>query len=256
MDKVALVTGGGTGIGREIALTLARSGADIAVCGLDSADLELVGAEVRSLGRRTLAMQADVSREEDVHRVVASTVQRLGGLDILVNNASVVGQVGPVSDLGIADWERTLAVNLTGPMLCSRAAIRHMRDHGGGSIVNVSSNVARRGVANRAPYVCSKWALNGLTQTLAIEVAQFNIRVNAICPGPVMTDRLRSAMEAMAHRRGITFEELHEEWVAESPMQRFATAEECAKVVLFLAGDESSAMTGQALNVTAGMLMS
>ena len=253
--KIALVTGGGTGIGREIALTFARHGADVAVCGLDPAPLDQVRNEVRALGRQALALRTDVAREDEVRQAVESTVQQLGGLDILVNNASVVGQVSPVSDLDLAEWEQALTVNITGAMLCSREAVRHMRDHGGGSIINISSNVARRGVANRAPYVCSKWALNGLTHTLALEVAQHDIRVNAICPGPVMTERLRKAMEDMARKRGISFEELYEEWVAESPMKRFATIEECAKVVLFLAGEDASAMTGQALNVTAGMLM-
>ena len=253
--KVSLITGGGTGIGREIARTLAMNGADVAVCGPQIEELELVCNEVRALGRRSLALVADVSSEEDVWRTVAACVQELGGLDVLVNNASVVGQVAPVSELDLTSWERVLAVNLTGAMLCSREAVRHMAERGGGSIVNISSNVARRGVANRAPYVCSKWALNGLTQTLALEVAEHNIRVNAVCPGPVMTERLDGAMKLMAHERGMTFETLRAEWEAESPMKRFATAEECANVVLFLASDTSSGMTGQALNVTAGMLM-
>lgn len=253
--RVTLVTGGGTGIGREIALTLARNGADIAVCGPETEPLEQVCREVRAIGRRALALQLDVSREQDVGRAMEYLVQQLGGLDILVNNASVVGQVAAVEDLDLSAWMHVLSVNLTGAMLCSREAVRYMRSRGGGSIVNVSSNVARRGVANRAPYVCSKWALNGLTQTLAVEVAKDNIRVNAICPGPVMTERLRGAMDEMASKRGMTFEDLLEEWLVESPMKRLVTAEECAKVVLFLVGDDASAMTGQAINVTGGMLM-
>lgn len=253
--KAALVTGGGTGIGRGIALLFAAHGADVAVLGPEPDRLERVAVEVRSLGRRAIALEADVAVEADVRSAVAATAEELGGLQILVNNASVVGQVAPVRELDLADWERALAVNVTGALLCSREAIRFMPATGGGSIVNVSSNVARRGVPNRAPYVCSKWALNGLTQTLALELAEQGIRVNAICPGPVMTDRLRSAMEAMARRRGITFDDLQDEWTAEAPMRRFATVDECARVALFLASDDASAMTGQALNVTAGMLM-
>jgi NAD(P)-dependent dehydrogenase (short-subunit alcohol dehydrogenase family) len=254
--KVALITGGGTGIGREIALTFAANGADIAICGLDAAPLEHTSAAVAAAGRRALAVRADVAREGDVTGLVEEVVSTLGAVDILVNNASIVGQVAPVSELDLETWAQALAVNLTGAMLCSREAVRQMRRQGSGNIINISSNVARRGIANRAPYVCSKWALNGLTQTLALEVAEFGIRVNAICPGPVMTDRLRGAMERMAEEQGISFDELHAEWVADSPMKRFATAEECANVAVFLASDDSSAMTGQALNVTAGMLMS
>lgn len=253
--KVALITGGGTGIGREIARTFAANGADVAVCGPHSADLDLVASEVRALGRRALALVADVSVQADVRQMVAKTVAELGSLDVLVNNASVVGQVAPVADLDLEAWERVLAVNLTGAMLCSRESVPHLSRRGGGAIVNISSNVARRGVANRAPYVCSKWALNGLTQTLALEVARHNIRVNAVCPGPVMTARLNGAMSLMASERDLGLDALREEWEAESPMKRFATAEECANVALFLASASSSGMTGQALNVTAGMLM-
>jgi NAD(P)-dependent dehydrogenase (short-subunit alcohol dehydrogenase family) len=141
-------------------------------------------------------------------------------------------------------------------MLCSREAVRQMKQQGnGGAIVNVSSNVGRRGFPNRAPYVCSKWAMHGMGQTLAIEVAPDGIRVNTICPGPVMNDRLRGSMEKMAASGGVTVDEVRREWEAESPMGRFATGEECAKIALFLACDDSSSMTGQALNVTCGVIM-
>jgi len=253
--RVALVTGGGTGIGRAIALLLAEHGADVAVCGLETPPLEATAREIEARGRRAVAAVTDVGREADVRDLIERVARDLGGPDVLVNNASVVGQVGPVTATDLARWDECLRVNLTGTMLCCREAIPRMIGRGGGAIVNVSSNVGRRGYPDRAPYVCSKWAVIGLTQTLAHEVAGHGIRVNAICPGPVMTARLAGSLDQMAARRGIAPETLHEEWAAQSPMKRFATEEECAKVTLFLVTDASSAMTGQALNVTAGMMM-
>jgi NAD(P)-dependent dehydrogenase (short-subunit alcohol dehydrogenase family) len=253
-SRVALITGGGTGIGRDIALLFAREGADVAVCGRRREPLQRVADEVRALGRRALAVAGDVGGEDDVRRIVEATAAELGGPHVLVNNASVVGQVGPVESLDLADWNAALAINITGVMLCCRETLRYMK-RTGGAIVNVSSNVGRRGFPNRAPYVCSKWALHGLTQTLALETARYGIRVNAICPGPVMTERLQGSMAKMAAARGISVEEVRREWEAESPMGRFATRGECAKVTLFLACEDSSAMTGQALNVTAGVIM-
>ena len=252
--RAVLVTGGGTGIGREIALLFAGEGADVAVCGRRPEPLQEVAAAVRSRGRRSAALIGDVGVEADVRRIVDGAADALDGLHVLVNNASVVGQVGPVESLDLQQWNQAMAVNITGAMLCCREALRHMKETGG-AIVNVSSNVGRRGFANRAPYVCSKWALHGLTQTLALETARYGIRVNAICPGPVLTERLEGSMKKMAAARGISVAEVQREWERESPMGRFATAAECAQVALFLACDDSSAMTGQALNVTAGVVM-
>jgi NAD(P)-dependent dehydrogenase (short-subunit alcohol dehydrogenase family) len=176
--------------------------------------------------------------------------------DILVNNASIVGQVAPVRELDLQEWNRCMAINLTGTMLMSGEALRPMIRQQSGNIINISSNVGKRGLKNRAPYVCSKWAVLGLTQTLALETAEFGIRVNAICPGPVLTERLRGAMEQMAEARGMTVEEIAKEWTSESPMKRFVTVEEVAKTALFLASGDSSSLTGQSLNVSAGAYMS
>jgi NAD(P)-dependent dehydrogenase (short-subunit alcohol dehydrogenase family) len=254
-NKVALITGGANGIGRAMALLFARHGADVAICDLQQDQADQVVKEIEGIGRKATAIRADISSETEVQRTVEATVAELGQIDILVNNASIVGQVAPLSKLDVDSWDHTLRVNLTGAMLCSREVLRYMLPRRTGAILNVSSNVGRRGYPNRAPYVCSKWALLGLTQTLALEVAQQGIRVNAICPGPVLTDRLQRAMQEIAGSKSIAVEDLYEEWVRESPMQRFATIDECAQVALFLVSDASSGMTGQALNVTAGMLM-
>lgn len=254
--KVALITGGGTGIGRDIALLFAKEGADVAISGRRPEPLAEAVVEIETKGSRALAVAGDIGEEADVVRMIGETVAQLGRLDILVNNAAIVGQVGPLVDTDLAQWNDALRINLTGTMLCSREAVRQMQKQGdGGAIVNVSSNVGRRGFPNRAPYVCGKWAMHGMAQTLAIEVAPDGIRVNTICPGPVMNDRLRGSMEKMAVARGGSVDDIRKEWEAESPMGRFATGEECASVALFLACDDSSAMTGQALNVTCGVIM-
>lgn len=252
--KAVLITGGATGIGRACALAFAREGAAVAICGPDTPELQATREALERLGP-ALGIVADIGDPGDVARTITAVEGGFGGLDGLVNNASVVGEVAPVAALNLVAWNETLRVNLTGAMLCCQAAIPALRRRGGGAIVNVSSNVARRGFANRASYVCSKWALNGLTQTLALELAADSIRVNAICPGPVETERLQGSMRRMAAARGVGVEVVRAEWLAESPLRRFATPEECASVVLFLASDAASAMTGQALNVTAGMMM-
>lgn len=254
-DKVALITGGGTGIGRAIALKFATEGATVAICARRAKNLADTRRELEATGAAAQAIVMDQAIEADCIRTVRETVEAFGQLDILVNNAAVVGQVGPVASLDVAAWEDAMRTNLTGLMVMCREAIKVMTPRKSGCIVNVSSNVGRRGFAHRAPYVCGKWAMHGLAQTLALETAGDGIRVNTICPGPILTDRLIGAMAKMAAARGVTPEEVRREWEGQSPMGRFATADECAAVALFLASADSSAMTGQALNVTAGMIM-
>lgn len=254
-DKVALITGGGTGIGRAIALKFATEGATVAICARRARTLADTLRELEAAGAAAKAIVMDQAIEADCIRTVRETVEAFGRLDILVNNAAAVGQVGPVASLEVAAWEDAMRTNLTGLMVMCREAVKAMTPRKSGCIVNVSSNVGRRGFAHRAPYVCGKWAMHGLTQTLALETAGDGIRVNTICPGPILTDRLIGAMAKMAAARGVTPEEVRREWEGQSPMGRFATVEECAAVALFLASADSSAMTGQALNVTAGMIM-
>jgi NAD(P)-dependent dehydrogenase (short-subunit alcohol dehydrogenase family) len=250
--KTALITGGAAGLGRAMAFRFAREGARVVVCDVQDERLESVVAGIEAEGGVALGLRADIGVERDVQGLVRVTVERFGGLDVLVNNASVIGQVAPVSELDLVAWETALRINLTGAVLCSREAIRAMTPRRSGSILNISSNVGRRGFPNRAPYVCSKWALIGLTQTLALETAQHGIRVNAICPGPVRTERLDRAIGELASLRSVTPESIRDEWASESPMGRFVTEDECTELALFLVSDASSGMTGQSINVNAG----
>jgi NAD(P)-dependent dehydrogenase (short-subunit alcohol dehydrogenase family) len=250
----AVVTGSAAGIGRHVAIRLAQDGARLIL-----ADVQEVGQTlelVRDLGAEADYVPCDITDEVGV-RAFAESVRQLAKdeIDILVNNAGINGDTQLVKDMPLPSWERTIGTNLTGTMLVTREIIPSMVAKGGGRIVNIASNVARRGLPYRADYVASKWAVLGLTQTLALELVSDNIRVNAVCPGPVEGDRIEQIMRSHAESERKTTEQVRREWEAASPMHRFIKPSEVAAVVRFLCSDDSSAMTGQALNVTGGHLM-
>jgi len=251
--RVALVTGGAQGIGAAIAERYAEEGAAIAVADIRPAD-EVVG-KIRAGGGRAVHVPMDVTDPGQVAAGFAKAEQQLGPLGILVNNAAIGTPVALIEDADAAEWERTLRINLVGAMLCLQAAARVMRPRGRGAVVNIASNVARRGLPYRSAYVASKWGLLGLTQTAALELVDAGIRVNAVCPGPVDTPHLDEVMRGHAEAEGRSVEEVAEDWRTGAPMKRFIELGEVASVALFLASDASSAMTGQALNVTGGLIM-
>ena len=227
--KVAIVTGGGRGIGRAVALALAGEGAAVVVSARTPSEIEEVAQTVRDLGQRALPVQADVSQEGDVAAMVDQTLRVFGRADILVNNAAVNLPDRNVVDLTLAEWNRVLAVNLTGAFLCSKAVLPAMIEQRSGKIVNISSIGGRSGAAGRSPYRAAKSALINFTQCLAAEVKRYGIDVNAVCPGGTDTRMLRD----MDHARG------------RSGLMR---PEEIAAVVLFLASPDSSAITGTAVD--------
>jgi len=227
--KVAIVTGGGRGIGRAVALALAGEGAAVVVSARTPSEIEEVAQAVRDLGQRALPVQADVSQEGDVAAMVDQTLRVFGRADILVNNAAVNLPDRNVVDLTLAEWNRVLAVNLTGAFLCSKAVLPAMIEQRSGKIVNISSIGGRSGAAGRSPYRAAKSALINFTQCLAAEVKRYGIDVNAVCPGGTDTRMLRD----IDHARG------------RSGLMR---PEEIAAVVLFLASPDSSAITGTAVD--------
>lgn len=251
-DQVAIVTGGGTGIGKAIALAFAQDGAHVAICGRTPATIGETAKEVMALGRKALAIVCDVAFEEQVKAMVARTLSELGRIDILVNNAGIPGRVADVADEDVEDWNRVLAVNITGPMLCSREVLKHMIPQKRGVIINVSSSAGKRGIAMRSPYCTSKWGLNGFTLSLAMEVGRDKIRVNAICPGNVIGERIERMIRATCQATGHSREEVLRQFVAGSPLGRMVTPEEVATLAVFLASDESSGMTGLLIDVSAG----
>jgi NAD(P)-dependent dehydrogenase (short-subunit alcohol dehydrogenase family) len=244
--RVALVTGGGSGIGRAISSRLAGEGAAVLVADRDGESAARTAAELVAAGAAASAVQGDVVAE--AASMVDAAVERFGGLHICVNNAGVdLPTARSILDTSDDDWEMTLAVNVTGVFRVSRAAVPAIRRAGGGAIVNVASVAAFVGVHDEAAYAASKGAVVALTRQMAVDFAP-EIRVNALCPGMVESptrDRAAAYGPVELARR--------EEWAREQPLARYGTHEEMAKAALFLASDESSFMTGAALVVDGGM---
>ena len=247
LNKVALVTGAGRGIGRAIALALAQAGARLAINDLDPASADASAGLLAAAGHESAAFPADVADEAAVTALIDAAASRWGRLDILVNNAGVEPH-GPILDLPLSDWQRTLDVNLTGPFLTSRAAGRRMREQGGGVIVNISSIAGRAfGLRDRSAYVAAKTGLIGFTRECAREFAAHNIRVNAVCPGVIVT-------EMTSHLR--QNEAMMAKWMDEIPQRRLGEPSDVAGVVVFLCSDAAAYLTGQAINVDGGKVMS
>jgi NAD(P)-dependent dehydrogenase (short-subunit alcohol dehydrogenase family) len=250
--RVAIVTGSGRAIGREIALRLAREGFDTVITGPVPEELELTSAEFATLGRRALAVVADVSREDQIKAMVERTVATLGRVDVLVNNAAIVGPTAPLAEVRRADWDEVLAVNLTGAMLCCQAVLPEMIGRRAGKIVNIASVAGKIAYPLRSPYAVSKWGLIGLTMTLAKEVAEFGIQVNAVCPGPVEGDRMRHVIASRAQELGQTPEHVEQDYLAKMVLGRMVRADDVAALVAFLASSQAENITGQAIDVSAG----
>jgi 3-oxoacyl-[acyl-carrier protein] reductase len=239
----ALVTGAGRGIGRAIAVRLARGGARVAAADIMKDELEKTAALVRDAGGEALAIIADVSKQEDVERMVAEAVGAFGGLDVLVNNAGV-STAGFIESVKDSDVERVLSVNLVGALRVTRAAAPHLKKSGRGRIINISSVEGIRGSGLVPVYSSSKAGLLGLTRSNAIELARFNVTVNAVCPGPIDTAMLAPLMADQRFR----------EKVAKGvPLKRLGRPEDVAAAVAFFASEEAGFITGNALVVDGGM---
>ncbi len=273
--KVALVTGAARkrSIGHATALRFAMEGADVVVNsryrppeefpeeekfeswqGLDS-----VVEEIEAQGVRGLAITADVADSQQVKNMVDKTLAEFGRIDFLVANAGT-NVMSPFIEIKEEDWHRVLAVNLDGVFYCCQAVARHMVARGeGGAIVNVSSRSGKIGTKNYGTYCASKFAVNGLTQVLGMELGQYNIRVNSVCPGRIITNlAMGDKVWQLTRDKGIDFIEasktLNESWVSVTPLQRLGFPEEVANYILFLCSDEASFITGQCLNVGGGLL--
>ena len=250
--KKALVTGGGVGIGESIALAFAREGADVAIASRNTANLERVAAKIREIGPKALAITVDIAEEDEVKAMVERTISEFGRIDILVNNSGIPGKFLDVSDMDLEDWNQVLAVNITGTMLCSREALKDMRARKSGNIINISSMAGKRVTPKRSSYVSSKWAMHGFTLTLAQEVGPDNIRVNCICPGATEGDRIERVINAFVESSGRSYEEVRGRLEGRASLRRMVTPEEVAECAVFFASEESSGMTGQIVDVSAG----
>ncbi len=247
--KVAIVTGGGTGIGRALTRALAAEGAQVALSGRRAHLLDAASRELAGLPGRVLAVPGDARVRRDVENLVDRVVEQWGGLDILVNNAGRSGRT-PIDQENEVLWRDIIETNLIGMYLMTWAALRRMRD--GGRVINLSSVLGKFGVPGYTAYCASKHGVIGFTRSLALEVAERGITVNAVCPGWVETDMAEQGMRETAAVIGITQEEFKQRALEAVPIKRFVEAEEVAALVLYLASPAAQAMTGQAINICGG----
>jgi len=240
-----IVTAAAAGIGRAIAQTFLENGARVHICDVVEERLLECKNALPEIG----VSLADVSDPAQVDWLFEEAVAYLGGLDVLVNNAGIAGPTGPVEELTPEAWEHTMAVNINGHFYCVRRAVPLLRAAEGGSIVNLASTAGLFGYPWRSPYAASKWAVIGFTKTLAMELGESGIRVNAICPGSVDGPRMDAVMAAEAQTRGISEEVVREGYLRQTSMRTFVAAQDIANMVLFLCSDAGRKISGQALAV-------
>jgi NAD(P)-dependent dehydrogenase (short-subunit alcohol dehydrogenase family) len=253
-DRVAIVTGGGRGIGRAIARRFAAEGAPLVVAARSQMEVQHVAAEIVNAGGRATTVVADVSREADCETIVRRARETFGAIHILVNNAGIYGPVEPVEKVTPREWDEVFAVNLRGAFLLSRLVLPEMYQIGSGSVVNIVSIAAKAAFPLNSAYAASKAGLIGFTHTLAAEAARKGVRVNALSPGPVPETRMSQDLgEKLARYFDADKEELFAGMLKGILQGRPQTAEEIASAALFLVSDQASAITGQTLNVDGGM---
>ena len=251
--QVAVVTGGGRGIGRAIARRFAAEGAIVLVAARTAIEIESVAAEITAAGGKGAAVRADVSREEDCQRIVATAREKFSTVHILVNNAGDYGPVKPVEEITPAEWDQVIAVHLRGAFLLTRLVLPEMYARGSGVILNISSLSAKSAFAWGSPYAAAKAGLLGLTRVTAAEAARRGVRVNAICPGPVPETQMSKELgRLLAERLNVSRQDQLTDFLEGILQGRGQTADEIAAAALFLVSDQASAITGQALNVDGG----
>jgi NAD(P)-dependent dehydrogenase (short-subunit alcohol dehydrogenase family) len=255
-DRMAVVTGAGSGIGRAIALMLAARGASVAAVDLDAASAEETAGQVAAAGGRAAAFQADTSVSADVDRAVSGAVSRLGPLDIMVNNAGVLDGYFNVDEMSEALWRRVIDIDLTGVFLGCKRAVQEMLPRGRGRIVNMASVAGLNGTGGGAAYIAAKHGVVGLTRQMAVVYSARGITVNAVCPGPILTELRRHSQAILGpgvpdmSGRGIAVSE--EQVRAVVPAGRRGTADDVASAVCYLASDEAGYVTGHAMLVDGG----
>lgn len=256
-DKIAIVTGGAQGLGEAICHRLAREGAQIAVADLDLKGAQRVAADLMArTGRRAIAVGVDVTDEPQVEAMAQRTVQEFGQLDILVSNAGIL-IAEAVDEFPAEKWRAVMNINLFGYFLCAKHAARVMKEQRSGVIIQVNSKSGKKGSYKNSAYAASKFGGIGLTQSIALELAEYGVRVNSVCPGNLLDSPLwvDSLYAQYAKKWGITEEEVRQRYIDQVPMKRGCTYDDVTNVIVFLASDQASYMTGQAINVTGGQEM-
>ncbi len=252
--KIALVTGAANGIGQAIAMGLARAGADLAVTDIDAAGLAALKGEIEALGRRAVTIEADMGDVAAIDKAVATCVETLGRIDVLVNNAGVTRRAH-IMDLEEADWDRIFRVNGKGVFFCMQRAAREMIGQGGGRIVNIASIAGKGyGGASNVIYAGSKGAVIAMTRLAALQLGGNNITVNAVCPGITRTAIYQGIIERDAEREGVPVEKVLDRALQTIPLRRANEPEDVANLVRFLASDQARNITGQSYNIDGGLV--
>lgn len=251
----AAVSAAGTGIGREIARSLAESGVDVAINDIDSDALSEANAALADAPGDVITVQGDASDPDAMTELIDRAVDRFGGLDILVNNVGIAGPTKPCEEVSHEEFMGTLGINLGGQFSATKAAIPHLKASDAGRIVNLASISGKKPLEHRVPYATAKMGVIGFTRTLAVELAPHDVTVNAICPGSVEGERIEAVIEKQARSKDIPYEEAKRERTEEAPMNTFVQGADVADTVLFLCSRRAARMTGQDLNVSAGKVM-
>jgi NAD(P)-dependent dehydrogenase (short-subunit alcohol dehydrogenase family) len=243
--KRVLVTAGAQGIGLAITEAFVAAGAQVHICDVNDGFLASAKEKFPAVSQS----RCDVSREDQVDAMFADLAARWGGLDVLVNNAGIAGPTAKVEDTDLSEWSQTIAVNLTGPFLCTRRAVPLLKAAGGGSIVNLSSAAGRLGFPLRTPYSASKFGVIGLTETWAMELGPDRIRVNAILPGIVAGERQERVIAAKAASYGMDHEEMRQRLLAKVSLRSMVTAQDIANQIIFICSPAGASISGQSLSV-------
>lgn len=253
--RTAIVTGGAQGLGEALARRLDREGCKVAVADLNFEAAQKVAASLTD----AIAVKVDVCKEEQVEAMVNAAVEKYGALDLLVSNAAILIS-GAITEFPAEKWKKVVEVSLAGYFHCAKAAARVMIKNGKGSIIQINSKSGKKGSYKNSAYAAAKFGGIGLTQSLALELAEYGVRVNAICPGnllnsPLWTEGENSLFKQYARNQGITEEQVRQKYLSQVPLGRSCEYDDIANLMVFLASDEASYMTGQAINVTGGQEM-
>ncbi len=240
-----LVTAGASGIGLEIARAFVREGANVHICDIDIEAIDRLRVSDAAMTRSV----CDVSERDQVSALFEEALAALGGLDCLVNNAGIAGPTGRVEEINPEDWDRCLAVDLTSQFNCVRLAVPYLKASANPSILNMSSQAGKHGFPLRSPYAAAKWGVIGLTKSIAIELGEFGIRVNALLPGLVAGDRIRRVLEGKAQQKGLSFEEIETLMFAGCSIKDYVTPQQIADMAVFVASTRAKTISGQAISV-------
>jgi len=255
-NKIAIVTGAAQGLGEHLAQRLVKEGASVALWDISESVLKTAEKIAAEFPGRSSGYVVNVTKEKEVDDTAHDVVKKYGRLDIMVANAGIV-RAYEITDFPLAEWRQTIEVNLTGYFICARAAARIMKEQKSGSIIEINSKSGKKGSYKNCAYAASKFGGIGLTQSIALDLAPYGVRVNAVCPGNLLDSPLwvNSLFDQYAKKWGISKEEVRKKYIDQVPLGRSCTYEDVANAVIFLAGEHSSYMTGQAINVTGGQEM-